>query len=160
MLSQNMIPTCSVMFRRRLLGKPPEWILQLAMGDWPQWVLLAQSGDFGFINDTLGVYRIHSRGLWSSKDELTKAQDNLAAYLAFEKYIDGHSPIVRQNILDYEHYLTRRHLSLGNSQVARDHLGEYWKRASLRNARQVIGLVAQVCFPSAYLVYKRVRHTW
>lgn len=68
LLAGNFIPTCSTMFRNKLFDEFPEWYYEAAMGDWPLHILNAHYGDIGFIDEVMGVYRIHRGGIWSSKD--------------------------------------------------------------------------------------------
>ena len=76
------MPTCSKMYRRSFLGKIPEWVFSLKMGDWPIDVLISRHGNIGYINEIMGVYRIHQAGVWfgmrQNWEELTKA--NMDAY--------------------------------------------------------------------------------
>jgi glycosyltransferase involved in cell wall biosynthesis len=55
----------SVMFRRSYLDKFPAAFDHLKIGDWPCFALLAHKGDIGYLNEVMGVYRIHSGGLFS-----------------------------------------------------------------------------------------------
>jgi glycosyltransferase involved in cell wall biosynthesis len=70
LLGGNFIPTCSVMFRNGLFAEFPQWFFQSPMGDWPLHILNAHYGDIGFIDEVMGVYRIHSGGIWSSKNQV------------------------------------------------------------------------------------------
>jgi len=67
LLEQNFIPTCSQMFRNNLSYEFLEPFCSHVFGDWPLNILNAQHGDIGYLDTTMGVYRIHSRGIWSSK---------------------------------------------------------------------------------------------
>lgn len=58
------IATCSSMFRRDLCGELPDWVDSLKMRDWPAIILAAQRGKIGCIHENLGVYVIHSGGVW------------------------------------------------------------------------------------------------
>lgn len=61
----NFIPTCSIMFRRELLGQLPDWWNTLYARDWGLHILNSQYGNIGYIDEFMGVYRNHSGGLWS-----------------------------------------------------------------------------------------------
>jgi glycosyltransferase involved in cell wall biosynthesis len=58
--------TASVMFRRGLFRKIPEWYFGCAMGDFPLHFLNGQHGAFGFIDREMAAYRVHSGGIWSA----------------------------------------------------------------------------------------------
>jgi hypothetical protein len=40
------------------------------MGDWPLHVLNAQHGRIGYLDDVMGVYRKHAKGVWSGQARL------------------------------------------------------------------------------------------
>ncbi len=68
------IPTASVVFRNRLVSDLPTWYLQCPFGDMPLWVLLAQHGRIGFLDEVMGVYRIHAGGAWQGADEASRTR--------------------------------------------------------------------------------------
>src|SRR5207248_10087286 len=49
-------------------------------GDWPLYILCAQHGKIGYIDEMLGVYRIHTEGLWSRLDAIQKLEGLIAFY--------------------------------------------------------------------------------
>src|SRR5207247_8966134 len=70
----NFIATCTAMFRKDVLGDFPEWYYDLPLGDWALWILCAQYGKIGYIDEILGVHRIHSLGLWSGLESIQKLE--------------------------------------------------------------------------------------
>jgi glycosyltransferase involved in cell wall biosynthesis len=82
----NFIPTCSVMFRRGLFGELPDWMGTLGFSDWPIHILNSECGSIGFINQTMGVYRIHSGGAWSGRTSSQRWSD----FIRFYEAIDAH----------------------------------------------------------------------
>lgn len=70
LVARNFIPTCSTMFRNKLFSAFPEWYYEVPMGDWPLHVINAHYGDIGYIDEVMAVYRVHSGGMWSSKDRV------------------------------------------------------------------------------------------
>jgi glycosyltransferase involved in cell wall biosynthesis len=87
LLLDNFVPTCSVMSRKDVCGKFPDWVRSLKMGDWPSHILAALHGDIGYLDETMAVYRVHQGGVWSTKgwEEHEKAvielYDALSAHL-------------------------------------------------------------------------------
>jgi glycosyltransferase involved in cell wall biosynthesis len=67
LLKGNFIPTCSVMFRRGLFDRFPDWFYTVEIGDWPLHILNAQYGSICYIDETMAAYRVHSGGIFSQK---------------------------------------------------------------------------------------------
>ncbi len=84
----NFIATCTAMFRKDVLGDFPEWYYDLPLGDWALWILCAQYGKIGYIDEILGVHRIHSRGLWSGLDSIQKLEGLIAFYETMNANLD------------------------------------------------------------------------
>jgi len=82
LLTRNLIPACSVMFRRGLFDEFPDCFNTLKMGDWPLHILNAQHGKIGYINKVMGAYRVHQGGVWS---RLSPAQMQQAYIEFYEK---------------------------------------------------------------------------
>lgn len=80
LLRGNFIHTCSVMFRRGLFGEFPNWFYRAAAADWPLHILNAQHGDIGYIDEVMGVYRIHGGGIYSSKKDIDQVQGMIETY--------------------------------------------------------------------------------
>lgn len=64
-LHGNVVPTCSVLVRKRLLARLPDGFDALKMGDWPTWILTALNGPIGCVDEVMACYRIHQGGVWS-----------------------------------------------------------------------------------------------
>jgi glycosyltransferase involved in cell wall biosynthesis len=86
LLSRNVIPTCSVMFRRMAADQLPSWFATLQIGDWPLHILNAERGPIGYIDRCLGVYRVHRDSFWSS----AAGPWRLDQEIRFFKAIDTH----------------------------------------------------------------------
>ena len=72
LLAGNFISTCSVMFRAGLFETFPSWFDTLWSADWPLHILNAQHGKIGYINELMGAYRQHSRGMWNKLSKIQK----------------------------------------------------------------------------------------
>lgn len=65
LLDHNPVASCSFLMRRGIVDSLPAWYFSLPWGDWPMYFLAAQTGEIHYLPDVMGVYRIHSRGLYS-----------------------------------------------------------------------------------------------
>ena len=59
----NYIYTASCVFRNNFIILP-DWFYQCPVGDYPLHLLNAQYGKIKFVNEVMGVYRIHQEGTW------------------------------------------------------------------------------------------------
>ena len=64
-IKENFIPTLSCVFRNNLFDKFPEWYFSVFPGDWILHILNARYGKIKYLNEIMGVYRIHDQGLVS-----------------------------------------------------------------------------------------------
>jgi len=65
---RNLIPTCSVVYRRVPFMEFPEWYKQLKVKDWTLHLLNAQFGNFWYIPKIMGVHRLHKSSTWALQD--------------------------------------------------------------------------------------------
>ncbi len=83
LLESNFIAACSAMFRNGLLGEFPDWYFRIPMGDWPLHILNSLHGTIGYLDEVMSVYRVHRKGLWSSRGSIRKHLDDAKAYQIF-----------------------------------------------------------------------------
>lgn len=130
LLVSDFIPTCSVMFRRGLFSEFPDWYYTLPMGDWPLLILNAQYGKIGYINEVMGVYRVHEGGVWTHGDAW--ATDDYIARTApydinFYEIINEHLEYKYDDLI--RKGIARRSYSLMNV---------YWKQENWQGMRKYL----------------------
>jgi glycosyltransferase involved in cell wall biosynthesis len=86
LLEKNLVATLSTMFRKGLFGEFPSWFHLTPVGDWPLHILNAQYGKIGYIDEVMGVYRIHANGVWSSKGLVQNLKGEIETY----KFLNSH----------------------------------------------------------------------
>ena len=59
------IPACSPMARSEIYSDLPSWFFAGPWADFGIYVIAAERGLLGYIDELLGVYRIHGQGAWS-----------------------------------------------------------------------------------------------
>lgn len=111
LLEQNVIPTCSVMFRNHLFDRFPDWYLQAPAGDWPLHVLNLHHGDAGYIDEVMAVYRVHGGGVWSPQATSDRRRQILAILELFYHHLD---PVYRPKI---EQSIARWHFKALNAML-------------------------------------------
>jgi glycosyltransferase involved in cell wall biosynthesis len=96
LLMGNMIPSCSVMFRREVMGTLPEWYFSLKMADWSLYILLAEHGEIRYLNEVMAVYRLHGGGSWSPRQ---RSHHNVY-FLKLLDDVDKHFDFKHRKIID------------------------------------------------------------
>lgn len=91
------IPTCSMVFRNNFTL--PEFIYKVASGDIALHFVLAAKGDFFFMKENMGVYRIHPGGVSRTHYGYKKAIAMSRLYHYVDDYFDGkYSDLVFESI--------------------------------------------------------------
>lgn len=67
LIKENYLYTTSVVFRNNRI-EMPNWFLKAPIGDWPLHLLNAKFGKIKKLNQVMAVYRLHSGGVFSTKD--------------------------------------------------------------------------------------------
>lgn len=65
----NYIHTCSVVFRNNLFSEFPKYFNESPVGDYFLHLLNARYGAIKYIDEIMGVYRVHETSVWSSKTQ-------------------------------------------------------------------------------------------
>jgi glycosyltransferase involved in cell wall biosynthesis len=87
LLKGNFIHTCSVMYRKGLFEKFPDWFSKTPLADWPLHIMNAQHGDIGHIDEVMGAYRVHGGGIHSSKSEMEQVKGMIEIYPYINAYL-------------------------------------------------------------------------
>ncbi|WP_292858780.1 glycosyltransferase [Nostoc sp. LPT] len=77
LLINNFISTPSVMYRAGLVQEFPDWFYEQSMGDWTFHILNAQHGKIGYIDEVMSAYRVHAKGVWSSKSRESQLKETI-----------------------------------------------------------------------------------
>jgi glycosyltransferase involved in cell wall biosynthesis len=89
LIRRNVIPTCSVMFRRSSAGTLPPWFTKLRLGDQPLHILCTEHGLAAYLPEVMGAYRLHSSSVWSGKSQLHRMSRTLEMYAELERHFLG-----------------------------------------------------------------------
>ena len=84
----NFIAGCSPVLRRSLLPRLPRWYDDAPFGDWPLYLLCADRGSIAFVDEMMGVYRLHAGGLWTGRAE----EERMRQLAAFMEDMGRHMP--------------------------------------------------------------------
>ena len=64
-IRNNFLPTCAILYKNKLTADFLLFLETLKIGDWPINLYNAVDGDIKYIPKVMGIYRVHSNGLWS-----------------------------------------------------------------------------------------------
>jgi glycosyltransferase involved in cell wall biosynthesis len=160
LIQNNFIVTGTVMYRWGSVGPLPDWFLTLKLADWPLHILVGRSGKIHLMDEVMGVYRIHSGGVWSSLSRLDHHLAFRQMFMALEKHLDPqYTNLIRQKIaracLDLA--ITARS-NCSRWQTVR-YLLSYARNGSHPpgHSRLVAGLAAYVLVGSWYKIFSRAK---
>ncbi len=88
LLDNCPVASCSPLLRRETIDPLPAWYFDLPWGDWPLYFLAARHGRIRYLPDVMGVYRIHSGGMFRGLSEL----EALRVMTEFYERMKGHLP--------------------------------------------------------------------
>jgi glycosyltransferase involved in cell wall biosynthesis len=111
---------CTPLFRREVLDGLPDWYLDLPYGDWPLLVLAARQGPIAYLDEVMGVYRIHAGGMWSRLTSIARLEGLLDFYRKLDAAL-GHeyTPQLRRAAAKYERDLAFLYEAAGEVGKAR-----------------------------------------
>jgi tetratricopeptide (TPR) repeat protein len=109
LISKNLIPTASSVFRKKALSTIPDYYCKIVTGDWFLHLLLIQHGTADYIDKVMSVYRIHSGGIARDRvrihDSVIKMfryfSNNLSSDLApvLQEAIKNHSSLLIEELI-------------------------------------------------------------
>ena len=91
----NFIAGCSPVLRRSLLPRLPGWFDDAPVGDWPLYLLCADRGSVVFVDEVMGVYRLHAGGLWTGRAEQERLSQMAAFMEEMGRYMPHHAAAAR-----------------------------------------------------------------
>lgn len=93
------VNTCTLCFRKDSLpSNYLEVLIKTSYGDWAITLLLLKQGNGYFLQDILGVYRQHDKGVWSSMSEAEQINGIFKMY----NYIEATYPDYGNKINEYQ----------------------------------------------------------
>jgi len=113
--TNHSMKTCSVMFCGGLYPEFPTWYYEMPMGDLPLHILNAHYGNIGYINEILGVYRVHKGGVWFETDETEDLKRLIESWTIIEQNLDSkYRRFCQATIRELSNSLLRCYLARGD----------------------------------------------
>lgn len=166
-LSFNIMPTASIMFRQGFIHEFPDWIYNVDLVDWILQVILAQHGNIGYLDEVLSVYRNHPQGNWSSKSSLEGTLELTKLFQYFSKHLDldsKHQRRVKVKLSEYYSQLALAYEQNGDRRNANKYIVKVLLN-DLLNPRVLISnlllktlIILQIYTPILYKILKRFKY--
>ena len=110
----NYVYTASCIFRKNF-SKIPDWFYQCPVGDYPLHLLNAQYGKIKFINEIMGVYRIHQEGIWENEHFSYRIEEWIKMLEILRSKFDRKvNKILNNSLYDFSFKLAKYYLRNGN----------------------------------------------
>ena len=142
------IAGCSPMLRQHVLDDFPDWYHSDILGDWPLYILYAERGKIGYVNEVMGAYRVHSRGIWSGLREIDKFESLILLY----ENLNAHLNFRYQKPISATISKWRADLASAKAMAAESEAQLKWQRAGIDcehlNSR-ILGIVSATLPPHA-----------
>jgi glycosyltransferase involved in cell wall biosynthesis len=124
------VPSCSPLIRRSALLPLPSWYQNLPSGDWSMYLIAAEHGLIGYLDEVMGVYRVHQEGLWSGLDPIAQLLSVVEKFVQLEAATGGrYQQQINWALSDTYLRLAMRHAHSGEHSEAR----RYAQQALRRN---------------------------
>jgi glycosyltransferase involved in cell wall biosynthesis len=163
----NFLATCSVMYRRSSILSFPDWFIDFPYSDWPMHVFSAMHGNLGYIDEPLGVYRIHQDGIWSAELKqrygmsLQKTREMITVLEQFDTFLEHRfRDRIDGRIIRLRHSAIEMHCAEGQFIEAR-HMARGIVPILLRHPRllniHLLRAVIHTVFPRGYEQWRKLR---
>jgi glycosyltransferase involved in cell wall biosynthesis len=161
LLKSNFVMTCSIVMRRELIGRIPEWLFQMELADWPLCAMVARHGTIELMDENMATYRVHPTSTWSSRPLAFRLRESSRMLKALDKHLEFRfTKTIRQTVnrCDLDAALIER--QNGNRagtarQVLRCMRNGSWKVPEAR--RTLGGLAAYALIGSWYKIFSQAK---
>jgi glycosyltransferase involved in cell wall biosynthesis len=118
----NPFATCAGMMRTRCVREIPPWYSDFfPITDWPLYIFCARAGKLAFVDDVVGIYRLHAGGLFSSLPDKAKLDTVEAFYHRMSRVMEPFSAAAaRAACSRYFFDWAKQYLDAGDFNFARD----------------------------------------
>jgi len=104
LLISNFIANSSVMYRAGMIVDFPAWWYSTEMTDWTTHIMYARQGEVGYLDETMGAYRVHSEGVWSKQSNMERILEDIQAYGLINNYLEYRYNKKIKNLVSNRYY--------------------------------------------------------
>jgi len=129
LLARCPIASCSPMFRAEVLRGLPAWYAAAPWGDLPAYIHAATLGPIRYLPRVMGMYRVHHRGMYSSRASVDRRRDEVAFFTLLERSLPArHVPAVRTRLARALDDLGRERMAAGQVLAGLQQIAAGWWR--------------------------------
>jgi tetratricopeptide (TPR) repeat protein len=124
----------------------------LKMGDWPFHILHAQHGNICYINEVMGVHRIHQGGTWHSKSLTDQLLEIIEAYKFYDALFQNNSryrKIIEDMVRSHFFTIAKEYEKIGNLKDANIYFKKAMGDALLGNTVELIPEIIEANYGKA-----------
>lgn len=159
LLTENLIPTCTVVYRWGGLPDLPRWYSRSSLGDLALHAIVAGQKKIELLDECMAVYRVHDGGMWSSLDRSTQVSECARMLAALNRHLGVRytnilGPSVARLYLDLAMTARQR----GRRIETGRHLISCIRNGALHmgiSPRTLAGLAAYTLIGSGYKIFSR-----
>jgi glycosyltransferase involved in cell wall biosynthesis len=144
----NPIPTCSIVYRNEN-HKLPDWFYKTPYVDFTLHLMNLKKGNYGFINQSMAVYREHGRGVYSGNDLIRNLRTRIYFYRTVGKELFLSKLPEFKNVLFHEYLKLYKSDKNKNSWTYIKYVFNLVKTASNKHHRSEL---VQLLFPRIWLL--------
>ena len=117
----------SHMYRRSIITHLPDWVWE-PYGDFLFAILAAHRSKIGYIREVMGVYRLHSRGIWTQLGRIGQLKGTIAHYQQIEQHVgDQWRSLVHDEVARRYYELAVEYENQGDLNAAKDSIEQCLK---------------------------------
>jgi glycosyltransferase involved in cell wall biosynthesis len=148
---KSMIHTCAMLFKNLPIDDFFKKTNSVKIGDWALQTFLVESGDIGFIDQCMSVYRFHSGGIWNSNDKFSNLGKKAETMETVIKVLGlSKNSILLRELMKLDFKLAVHYHDVGDSKFTKAYINKcfrlikYFDRSRLQ---RLIKLSFNVYFP-------------
>jgi len=88
LFQRNITNTCTLLFKNKRIVLPHNFNT-FPMGDWPLQMILAEDGKIKYFPEIMAVYRIHTCGIWSKTDYISRVKKTIFMLEGMNEYFSN-----------------------------------------------------------------------
>lgn len=158
--------TATMVFRKKFIGKKPEFFSKCSVGDYPMKLLLASFGELRYIPKNMAAYRYNHTGSWTektffSKDSKQKVsqlkRSTIATLISFNDYTEQkYNEVIADEIKWIEY--TELYPVINRKKLMKSiHNGRFRYKLSQMNKKQKMSFFMRLYIPRTFAIMGKIK---